>query len=79
MDSNGNLFFVLLDPLALACWDSSTPYNTDNIKIIYRNDATLQFSSGMKVVRNPNGVEELWFVTNRLQVKFKFFLSFAAL
>lgn len=68
MDSNGNLFFVLVNPLALACWDSSTPYSTDNIKIVLQNDATLQFASGLKVIRNLDGVEELWVATNRFQV-----------
>lgn len=68
MDKNGNLFFVLNDPLALGCWNSKTAYNTENIKVLYRNDATLQFSGGMKVVKNFHGDEELWFVTNRLQV-----------
>lgn len=69
MDSNGNLWFVLLSPLALACWNTKTPYNPDNIKIVYRNDVILQFSGGMKVVQNLSGEEELWFITNRLQVK----------
>lgn len=68
MDSNGNLFFVLLKPLALVCWDSSTPYSRANIKIVYQNDATLQFASGLKVVWNYNNIEEVWIMTNRFQV-----------
>lgn len=68
MDSNGNLFFVLLNPLALVCWDSTTTYSRANIKIVYQNDATLQFASGLKVVRNFNNVEEVWIMTNRFQV-----------
>lgn len=67
MDRNGNLFFVLLEPLALVCWDSSTPYSNDNIRILYQNDVTLQFSSGMKVKQNLNGDDELWIMTDRLQ------------
>jgi Major royal jelly protein len=67
MDRNGNLFFVLWEPLAIVCWDSSTPYNRDNIMIVYRNDQTLQFASGMKIVEDARGQEELWLVTNRLQ------------
>ena len=69
MDKNGNLYFVLLNPLAIVCWDSSTSYKTDNIKILYRNDETMQFAGGMKVVTNLVGDEELWLVTNRLQVR----------
>lgn len=69
IDSNGNLWFVLLNPLALACWNTKTAYNTENIKVVYRNDTTLQFSSGMKIVRASNGDEKIYFVTNRLQVR----------
>lgn len=69
MDSNGNMFFVLLDPLALVCWDSSAPYSTENFKVIYQNNETLQFASGVKVVKNALGMEELWVMTNRFQVR----------
>lgn len=75
MDKNGNLFFVLLNPLAIACWDSSTSYKTDNIKILYRNDETMQFAGGLKIVTNMVGDEELWLVTNRLQVRNKFIFN----
>lgn len=68
MDSNGNLFFVLMDPIALACWDSSMPYSTKNIKIVYENRETLQFASGLKIVKNRKGAEEIWIMTNRYQV-----------
>lgn len=69
MDSNGNLYFVLINPLALACWDTSTPFSRDNIKTLVTNNQTLQFASGVKVIRNLSGVEELWAITNRFQVK----------
>lgn len=68
MDSNGNMFFVLMDPIALVCWDSSKPYSSENIKIVQENGATLQFASGLKIVKNLFGVEELWVMTNRFQV-----------
>lgn len=67
MDRNGNMFFVLNSPLALACWDSSTTYGRHNIKIVYRNDEILQFASGMKVKRNPQGEDELWIMTDKFQ------------
>jgi len=76
MDKNGNLYFVLLNPLAIVCWDSSTSYKTDNIKMLYRNDETMQFAGGVKIVTNMVGDEELWLVTNRLQVRNKFFWMF---
>lgn len=68
MDRNGNLFFGLLDPISIACWNSKKAYNKANIRYLVRNDETLQFVSGMKIVINTAGDEELWFVTNRLQV-----------
>lgn len=67
MDSNGNLFFGLMNPIAIACWDSTKPYGRDNMKIVVQNDDTLQFASGMKVVVNKNGKEELWVLTCRFQ------------
>lgn len=68
MDSHGNLWFVLVEPLALCCWDSSTPYDDKNIKMVVKNDKTLQFASGLKLVTNTSGKEELWITTIRIQV-----------
>lgn len=80
MDKNGNLWFVLMNPIALACWDSSQDYNPNNIKIILRDEETLQFASGMKVVGSKSGDEELWITTIRFQVSCQamklFYLSF---
>ncbi|CRK89991.1 CLUMA_CG003717, isoform A [Clunio marinus] len=67
MDKNGNLYFVTMYPLALVCWDSLTRYSPENIRILVENDQTLQFASGLKIVENLRGMEELWVVTNRLQ------------
>jgi len=67
MDSNGNLFFVLMNPLALVCWDTSTPYSPQNIRVVIQNDLTLQFASGLKIVKNLSGVEEIFIMTNRFQ------------
>ena len=68
MDSNENLWFVLIEPLAIACWDSSTAYNHNNIKIVLRDDKTLQFASGLKLIKNLSGLEELWITTICIQV-----------
>lgn len=67
MDKHGNLFFGLMDPIAIACWDSEKAYTASNMRILARNDATLQFSSGMKVIENRKGKEELWVLTCRFQ------------
>lgn len=56
-----------MSPIALLCWDSSTPYTKSNIHIIAEDKETLQFASGVKVIINSYGQEELWVLTNRLQ------------
>lgn len=68
MDSNGNLFFGLMNPIAIGCWDSSKPYTRNNMRLVAHNDETLQFASGMKVVLNKKGQEELWVLTCSFQV-----------
>lgn len=69
MDRNGNLFFGLNEPLALGCWDSGDGiYNADTVRMIAKNETTLQFVSGIKVVRNEFGKEDLWVSTCRFQV-----------
>ncbi|XP_019534039.3 protein yellow [Aedes albopictus] len=67
MDGNGNLFFGLLNQMAIACWDSTTNYNPNNFRIVSQNQETLQFPSGVKIVRNRKGVEELWVMSCRFQ------------
>ncbi|XP_055316182.1 protein yellow-like [Sitodiplosis mosellana] len=67
MDSNGNLFFGLERPSAIACWDSEKPYTRENMKIAVQNDNTLQFVSGLKVIVNRKGKEELWAMSCRFQ------------
>lgn len=71
MDKNGNLFFGQMDPISIACWDSSKPYDASNIRVVVQNDVTLQFASGMKIITNRNGEEELWVLTDRIQVRIK--------
>lgn len=69
MDCNGNLFFGTINPPGIGCWDSSTPYNNANLKLPSRNDATLQFVSGMKIVKGKNGLQEIWVLSCRFQVR----------
>lgn len=68
MDKNGNLFFGLIEPIAIACWDSSKPYTTEHIRLVARDNERLQFASGIKVRTDRKGREELWVLTNRYQV-----------
>lgn len=66
MDSQGNLFFGLEEPNAIACWNINGPYNANNF--VAQNRQTLQFASGVKVIMNKKGKEELWALTCRFQV-----------
>lgn len=69
IDCSGNLFFGLNAFTAIACWDTSKQSLTQaNIKTILQDNPTLQFASGMKIIRNTDGEEELWLITNRFQV-----------
>ncbi len=76
MDSNGNLFFGLINPIAVACWDSSKPYTRQNMRLVAQNDEKLQFASGLKVVLNRKGKEELWVLTCSFQVSKTIFYDF---
>uniref|UniRef100_T1E2M1 Putative yellow salivary protein n=1 Tax=Psorophora albipes TaxID=869069 RepID=T1E2M1_9DIPT len=67
MDSNGNMFFGLLNQMSIGCWDSTTNYNPSNIRVVSQNQETLQFPSGLKVIRNRKGIEELWVLSCRFQ------------
>lgn len=69
MDQYGNMFFGTINPPGIGCWDSTTPYTNANLKLVARNDATLQFISGLKVVTQRNGSQELWVLSCRLQVR----------
>lgn len=67
MDRNGNLFFGLIDPIAIGCWNLDSPYDRNHIAIVSQDDKRLQFASGVKVITNRLGEEELWVLTNRFQ------------
>ncbi|XP_063697949.1 protein yellow-like [Culicoides brevitarsis] len=67
MDRYGNMYFGLMDPIAIACWNINTPYDKFHIRLVSQNDETLQFASGVKIITNRLGEEELWVITNRIQ------------
>lgn len=70
MDHNGNLFFGLISPIAVGCWDSTQKeYDANRIRVVVQDNETLQFSSGLKVVMNYRNREELWVLTCRFQVR----------
>ncbi|XP_053976157.1 major royal jelly protein 1-like [Hylaeus volcanicus] len=63
----GVIFFQLVQLTAVACWNIEKPFTPENVVIIAQDELTLQYVSGIKIVVNRRGEEELWFVTNRLQ------------
>lgn len=50
VDANGVLFFGLLSENALACWNTRLPYTHQNIYTVAKDDKTMQFASGLKVI-----------------------------
>lgn len=60
-----------MDPIAVACWNSRLPYKKENIKLVAKNDNTLQFITGIKVEGNLFKNQKLWTLSNRLQVIFQ--------
>ncbi|KAK3928492.1 Protein yellow [Frankliniella fusca] len=62
IDTNGVLFFSLLSENALACWNTRLPYAPKNIHIVAKDDKTMQFGSGLKVVGR-----HVWMLSSRFQ------------
>ncbi|CAG9584628.1 unnamed protein product [Danaus chrysippus] len=67
MDNNGVLYFGLMEPPGVFCWNSATEFSPKNFHQIAIDKETLQFSSGMKVVNNLKGEQELWVLTSSFQ------------
>ncbi|XP_076259522.1 major royal jelly protein 9-like isoform X2 [Rhynchophorus ferrugineus] len=67
INKDGIMIFGLLSDITLACWNTRTEYGSNRFDIIANNPVTLQFPSGIKIVRNFRGDEELWFMTSRFQ------------
>lgn len=63
----GVLFFQLVQTTAIACWNIEKPFTPENIVVVAQDEEKLQYVSGIKVIINSRGEEELWFNTNRLQ------------
>ncbi|XP_063380726.1 protein yellow-like [Cydia fagiglandana] len=67
MDRDGILFFGLMEPPSIWCWNSATEYTPRNFHQIAIDRETLQFASGMKIVNNLKGDQELWILTSSFQ------------
>lgn len=67
MDRNGILYFGLMEPPSIWCWNSATEFSPRNFHTVAMDSETLQFASGVKVVMNAKGEEELWVLTSSFQ------------
>lgn len=67
MDRDGILFFGLMDPPSIWCWNSATEYSPRNFYQVAIDQETLQFAGGMKIVNNLKGDQELWILTSSFQ------------
>lgn len=67
MDQSGILYFGMMDPPSVWCWNTATEFHAKNFHAVAINQETLQFASGLKIVRNSKGEEELWVLTSSFQ------------
>ncbi|CAG5031525.1 unnamed protein product [Parnassius apollo] len=67
MDRNGILYFGLMDPPSIWCWNSATEFSPRNFHPVAIDQETLQFASGLKIVNNLKGEQELWVLTSSFQ------------
>ncbi|XP_030369550.1 uncharacterized protein LOC115620459 [Scaptodrosophila lebanonensis] len=73
----GFWFCGFLEPIGIFGWNIRTPYTMDNVQLLAFNPETLQFVSGMKIIRRPGDMlEELWVLSNRLQKAFSGALNY---
>ncbi|XP_037714860.1 protein yellow-like [Drosophila subpulchrella] len=67
IDSLNNIYCVTFNPIQLISWNTNTTYTPENFVVLPAEADELEFVSGMKVVKNPEGQEELWLISNRFQ------------
>lgn len=67
VDRDGIMFFGLMDPPSIWCWNTATEFSSDNFHQVAIDRETLQFASGVKIVNNLKGEQELWVLTSSFQ------------
>jgi len=70
MSETGMLLCGLVQPPSIMAWNIRQQYKHENLALVIHDEKRLQFPSGMKIVRNHEGKEELWVLSNRLQKAF---------
>ncbi|SPP74757.1 protein yellow [Drosophila guanche] len=76
MSETGMLLCGLVKPASILAWNTQTAYTHQNLVMLIEDEERLQFTSGLKIVRNHEGKEELWALSNRLQKAFGAGLNF---
>ncbi|EDW01046.1 protein yellow [Drosophila grimshawi] len=76
MSETGMLLCGLVQPAGILAWNIRQPYKHDNLALLIADEHRLQFTSGLKIIRNHEGKEELWALSNRLQKAFGAGLNF---
>lgn len=61
------MYFGLMDPPSIWCWNIETEFSRRNFHQVAIDRETLQFASGVKVVNNLKGEQELWILTSSFQ------------
>ncbi|KAF2904169.1 hypothetical protein ILUMI_02008 [Ignelater luminosus] len=67
IDKNGISYFGLVSDMSMNCWNTAADYGERNIGVLAQSNRLLQFASGVKVINNRRGAQELWVVTMRFQ------------
>ena len=67
IDRDGIAYFGQMTETTINCWNTATEYGPANIDVVEYNPKTLQFASGVKVIDNPRGHQEVWVLTSRFQ------------
>lgn len=67
IDKNGISYFANMNDTTIMCWNTQYHYGGEHLDIIEKNKIDLQFPSGIKVIRNNKGKQELWAITTSFQ------------
>ncbi|XP_050511655.1 protein yellow-like isoform X1 [Diabrotica virgifera virgifera] len=68
IDSNGIMYFGLVGEVKVACFNTRVgDYGGQGSGTVADNPVTLQFPTGVKVVKSEHGDDELWILTSRFQ------------
>ncbi|XP_017778766.1 PREDICTED: protein yellow-like isoform X2 [Nicrophorus vespilloides] len=67
IDKDGIMFFGLMTETSINCWNTANVEYGRYIDTVIKDTVRLQFASGVKVVTNSRGQQELWTLTSRFQ------------